>query len=76
MTIMAYIKKIILISICGMLVIAGNGYASAAIQPEIPTPPLITVNPDIYYPFDEILYIEGRAQPRQALACFSSENRA
>ena len=25
--------------------------------------PTITINPDIYYPMDEILYLEGRAQP-------------
>ena len=27
------------------------------------TPPLITVSPEIYYPLDELLYIEGKAEP-------------
>ena len=29
--------------------------------------PVISVNPDIYYPFDEIIYIEGRALPNSTV---------
>ncbi|MCH7882882.1 hypothetical protein IIA95_00465 [Patescibacteria group bacterium] len=40
------------------------GVASAAF--DLPTP-TIYVNPDIYYPVDEILYLEGRAKPNATL---------
>lgn len=29
--------------------------------------PTIDINPDIYYPLDEVLYIEGRAEPNTAI---------
>lgn len=37
-------------------------------QAQEPLPqPTININPDIYYPFDEILYIEGRAKPNSSV---------
>ena len=49
---MAHIKKIILIIIGGILVVGVGSYAYAAIQPDIPMLPLVTVNPDVYHTFN------------------------
>ncbi len=53
----------ILLPLC-FLALALSGTA-LAIQ-ELPTP-TIAVNPDVYYPFDEVLYIEGRAAPKETV---------
>ncbi len=42
--------------------IFGSGFAAEELRP-----PTITINPDVYYPLDEILYIEGRAVPNVAI---------
>lgn len=39
-------------------------FASAAADLGVP---VIAVNPDIYYPLDELLYLEGRAKPSSAV---------
>jgi len=42
------------------------GAAAADVSKKI-TIPTVTVSPDVYYPFDETLYIEGRAEPESAV---------
>lgn len=37
--------------------------AFGVIAAETLSAPTININPDVYYPFDEILYLEGRARP-------------
>lgn len=40
--------------------------ASAVSAAELPTPTIV-INPDVYYPLDEVLYLEGRAEPNALL---------
>ncbi|GEM_PF-3814243 len=46
---------------------------SAATTPENTAPPEIAIGPDLYYPMDEILYLEGRALPDASI--HSHKNR-
>lgn len=41
-------------------------FSGGVFATELPAP-TIGVNPDIYYPLDEILYLEGRAKPNSTL---------
>ena len=65
---MATVKK--QINVGGAILIFLFAYAAAYAQtqalPQAPAnidEPYISVNPDIFYPLDEVLYLEGRAQP-------------
>lgn len=56
--IISYKKTIFILFIIQLLIIVSGAIAAGELS--VPT---ININPDIYYPFDEILYLEGRAGP-------------
>ncbi len=53
-------------SIAAILFVTASADA-ATTAPAVPEAPAIVINPDVYYPFDEILYLEGRASPKIAV---------
>lgn len=55
-----HIKIQIILSLVLIILAVGGGITASAAELPVPT---ININPDVYYPFDEILYIEGRAKP-------------
>ena len=64
-------KFLFVISVFSFLVISAiGGFAldgNLSFAAENFPVPMISVNPDIYYPLDEILYLEGRAKPNSTV---------
>ncbi len=52
----------LVLSFSALLLAGGIVWAAEALP--VPT---ITINPDIYYPFDEVIYIEGRSAPKETV---------
>lgn len=58
---------VLLAGAVSLLAVRGAAAQSSSPADELLPAPTITVNPDIYYPFDEVLYLEGRAQQNAAV---------
>ena len=60
------INFLIRIAVFGLVLAAASVLAQEAPAPPAPQPPsepYISISPDYYYPMEEILYLEGRANP-------------
>lgn len=61
---------LLFLALLGVIAVGGGGlvrFVSFGFAAEEVSVPTISVNPDIYYPLDELLYLEGRAKPNSTV---------
>lgn len=66
--------SIIYLFCLAFFIISANFKFVAAV--EVLPAPVISVNPDIYYPLDEVLYLEGRAKPKSTIELYFQKSGA